>query len=552
MQVRIAAEKKPEQAPERRNKSTYNTTSPSAKKPAAKKSNVRTTDYRQMMQIFLTNPDSVTHEEFMFLQSAVGYRETLTLLEEGKKRKKLEKIGQSVPSSQPHIKGTEAAQLNKAAVQEPINRKVNNGIPDKLKHGIEKLSGVDLSDISVHQSSNKPEQLGALAYTQGKDIYLAPGQDKQLPHESWHAVQQKQGRVSPTLKTKTGTVVNDDDELEKEADIMGSKAESTYTPNIAGNQPENTSEDIPAESKAAGIIDENAEGDTVQLKASSSIHTEQPDEVIQKKDKNNSNSILDIIQGALDVIGFLPGLGDIADAVNTGIAIIRKQWLNAVFSAIALIPVLGSAIATPIKTLVRAAGNTSLIKKAVNLLASLLGGLKNVISKLSGLFSNLKGLLRKLPDLISSISDKFLVKLAVGKKGVNAIKDFAKTIRGGIETLCKKVDEVLTSIKKAFGKGTVKATGQLHHILTNKTMKALDNHPTLKGKFNREDPIFKYRAADADAHKGYQQWHRDVDNKVVTWLQNNPQATVTQFKNFLNRLYQSQDISKRIPNVNIK
>lgn len=65
------------------------------------------------------------------------------------------------------------------------------------------------------------------------------------------------------------------------------------------------------------------------------------------------------------------------------------------------------------------------------------------------------------------------------------------------------------------------ATGQV----TNKTMKALDDHPTLKGKFNREDPMFKYMAADADAHKGYQQWHRDVDSTVIDCLQNNPKAT---------------------------
>ncbi|MEA4826009.1 MAG: polymorphic toxin-type HINT domain-containing protein, partial [Clostridium sp.] len=101
-------------------------------------------------------------------------------------------------------------------------------------------------------------------------------------------------------------------------------------------------------------------------------------------------------------------------------------------------------------------------------------------------------------------------------------------------------------------KGSVEAIGQVHHILTNKTMKALDDHPTLKGKFNREGPMFKYKAADVDAHKGYQQWHRDVDNTVVDWLQNNPKATEQQFKNFLNKLYQNPDISKRIPNVNIK
>jgi hypothetical protein len=42
-------------------------------------------------------------------------------------------------------------------------------------------------------------------------------------------------------------------------------------------------------------------------------------------------------------------------------------------------------------------------------------------------------------------------------------------------------------------------------------MKALNEHPTLNGVFKREDATFKYRAQNADAHKGYQQWHRNVD-----------------------------------------
>jgi len=50
----------------------------------------------------------------------------------------------------------------------------------------------------VHYNSDKPAQLQAHAYAQGTDIHLASGQEKHLPHEAWHVVQQKQGRVKPT------------------------------------------------------------------------------------------------------------------------------------------------------------------------------------------------------------------------------------------------------------------------------------------------------------------------------------------------------------------
>lgn len=99
----------------------------------------------------------------------------------------------------------------------------NTGMPDQLKSGLESLSGMYMGDVKVHYNSQKPAQLNAEAYAQGSEIHLGPGQEKHLPHEAWHTVQQKQGRVKPTTKVK-GANVNDNVGLEKEADEMGSKA----------------------------------------------------------------------------------------------------------------------------------------------------------------------------------------------------------------------------------------------------------------------------------------------------------------------------------------
>lgn len=96
------------------------------------------------------------------------------------------------------------------------------GMPDQLKTGIESLSEIDMSDVRVHANSGKPARFNALAYAQGNEIHLAPGQERHLPHEAWHIVQQKQGRVRPTMKMK-GEDVNDDARLEKEADRMGER-----------------------------------------------------------------------------------------------------------------------------------------------------------------------------------------------------------------------------------------------------------------------------------------------------------------------------------------
>jgi len=97
------------------------------------------------------------------------------------------------------------------------------GLPHRLKSGVETLSGLGMDDVRVHYNSPRPAQLQALAYTRGADIHVGPGQEKHLPHEAWHVVQQKQGRVSATLQMK-GVAINDDGGLEREADAMGARA----------------------------------------------------------------------------------------------------------------------------------------------------------------------------------------------------------------------------------------------------------------------------------------------------------------------------------------
>lgn len=88
-----------------------------------------------------------------------------------------------------------------------------------------------LSSVQLHPDSSTPEQVGALAYTQGTDIHFAPGQFKPdtqagrqlIGHELAHVVQQASGRVQPTTEIG-GMPVNDDPSLEQEADRIGAKA----------------------------------------------------------------------------------------------------------------------------------------------------------------------------------------------------------------------------------------------------------------------------------------------------------------------------------------
>lgn len=143
-------------------------------------------------------------------------------------RKLLDQVLQRVPDEeelvkQPKLKDSTTQTGNGMVVQQKEN---NTGLPDTLKAGTEALSGISIDDVRVHYGSSKPAQLNAHAYAQGTDIHVAPGQEQHLAHEAWHVVQQKQGRVEPTLKIDN-VAINDNPALEHEADVMGAKALNT-------------------------------------------------------------------------------------------------------------------------------------------------------------------------------------------------------------------------------------------------------------------------------------------------------------------------------------
>lgn len=119
------------------------------------------------------------------------------------------------------------SQPTRANTSHPIQRR-QRGLPDRLRAGVEALSGLPMGDVEVHYNSPKPAQVNALAYAQGAQIHLGQGQERHLPHEAWHVVQQKQGRVQPNFELN-GFAVNDNKGLEREAEVLGDKASRHHT-----------------------------------------------------------------------------------------------------------------------------------------------------------------------------------------------------------------------------------------------------------------------------------------------------------------------------------
>lgn len=133
------------------------------------------------------------------------------------------------PRGGQRIRPSKVAQLRRATDDDttaPSGKERTAGLPASLRAGIEGLSGVDMTDVTVHHDSPQPAEFGAAAFARGTEIHLGPGQEAHLPHEAWHVVQQAQGRVRPTRQATDTGAVNDETALEREATEMGSRATS--------------------------------------------------------------------------------------------------------------------------------------------------------------------------------------------------------------------------------------------------------------------------------------------------------------------------------------
>ncbi|QNU65409.1 hypothetical protein EHE19_010710 [Ruminiclostridium herbifermentans] len=309
-------------------------------------------DVKAITEKLLSNPDSVSRNEFMRFQSVVGYKQAMKIMEEGKRRKRKENTD------------NEKKQTNTPSIQ------------------------------NLQQSS----------------------------------------AIKPT-------------------------AAATKKPNTP--QTAQVIQDA-VQSKAKGEVKDDS---TIQTKKAAQI----PEKVIQKSKQEETSitpdAVLDTMQNVIDIVGFVPGIGDIADGVNTGIYLVRKRWMDAVFSGISLLPALGSVLAAPMKAIANAVGNTKVVKEAIEFLAKTFGGTSKVASKLDSILITFKGILRKLPGVVDSIADNSLLKKILHKNDIRAIRLFAKSMRLGIETLCKKAEEIFALVKKPFIKSVPEV--KVKHAVSN-------------------------------------------------------------------------------------
>lgn len=151
-----------------------------------------------------------------------------------KKNDKKSSVGKTnaVKTSIQMAKGTPVKGISNQKMSGYVQH-IGNQMPETALQKMGEYFNKDFSNVKIHPSSDKPAQVGALAYTKGNNIYFSPGQysphthrgQALLGHELTHVLQQSQGRVQATRYHK-GNAINDDPTLEHEADVMGMKVSS--------------------------------------------------------------------------------------------------------------------------------------------------------------------------------------------------------------------------------------------------------------------------------------------------------------------------------------
>ena len=246
-----------------------------------------------------------------------------------------------------------------------------------------------------------------------------------------------------------------------------------------------------------GDITLNPKG--VDAKSKETYRKKQEKRKQAKQTKIDSNtSLIDTIQTIADWAGFIPGFGDIIDAVNGIVYLARGKTLEGVLSLVAVIPVAGSVIKLALKGVIQGISSSAAASKAFKLAAS--GnqqGIRQVSEFWKAAIEN--GSISKMQlKTLAKYGDKIADILVSGKKYAPAalgsqIDDIASTIRNTITKPAK--ENFFTKIKAAR-----KAGSKEGRSLTSRAFSSLAN-VTSVGTIGMAKNIIRKYIGGADSLK---------------------------------------------------
>jgi hypothetical protein len=194
-----------------------------------------------------------------------------------------------------------------------------------------------------------------------------------------------------------------------------------------------------------------------------------------------TEGVIDDVQSVLDYAGFIPGIGDALDAVNAIIYMVRKKWVMGALSLVAVIPVVGSVIATPFKALHKLIGKQ--LGKVFGLMttngkvasSTLFNIAKKMGGKVQGLIKKIYGIISKNVNKINSFLDKIIPSFA-------KLVDKASFGFVGLPLAFTKAGDVMIKQMKEFFSGIAKASS----YKTSKSIAKSEVKDEVKNLTNKE------------------------------------------------------------------
>jgi len=209
-----------------------------------------------------------------------------------------------------------------------------------------------------------------------------------------------------------------------------------------------------------------------------------------------TEGVIDDVQSVLDYAGFIPGIGDALDAVNAIIYMVRKKWVMGALSLIAVIPVVGSVIATPFKALHKLIGKQ--LGKVFGLMttngkvasSTLFNIAKKMGGKVQGLIKKIYGIISKNVNKINSFLDKIIPSFA-------KLVDKASFGFVGLPLAFTKAGDVMIKQMKEFFSGIAKASS----YKTSKSIAKSEVKDEVKNLTNKEKKQYENTYKKADKKK---------------------------------------------------
>ena len=215
-----------------------------------------------------------------------------------------------------------------------------------------------------------------------------------------------------------------------------------------------------------------------------------------------TEGVIDDVQSVLDYAGFIPGIGDALDAINAIIYMVRKKWVMGALSLVAVIPVVGSIIATPFKALHKLIGKQlgkvfSLMTTNGKVASSTLFNIaKKMGGKVQGLIKKIYGIIAKNVNKINSFLDTIIPSFAkmVDKASFGFVGLPLAFTKAG-NTMIKQMKDFFSGIAKGSSYKTSKAVAksEVKDEVKNLTTKEKKEYENTYKKANKK----KYPTIDS-------------------------------------------------------